>query len=309
MSAAPPPDPIFEFAMAAVVRGRDPEWSASDQRALDRWSRADPRHAAALDRARALWDRFDMVAPAWERMQQDRPDRGRRAALGALAGLGLVALAGSRLAGPGLFADYRTGAGESRSLALPDGSAVELGARSALSLGATPRAVSLDEGEAYFRIRPGPQPFAVLALGARIEAPARQATEFALRAVRRQGLLAASRGTLDLTLPGHAPIRVAAGTETRFSADAAGPASASAPGSVAPWRQGRLIFADTPLAEVVAELGRYRPGRVMTDPRVGAMRITAVFDTSDIPGAFDSLGRSLPLRIVDTRLALLVLAG
>ncbi|MDQ7778040.1 MAG: FecR domain-containing protein [Paracoccus aminovorans] len=307
MSVAP--DPVFEFAMAAVIRGGDPDWSAADAAELECWRRADPAHAAALARARALWARFDGVAPAWERMQQDRPERSRRAALGAVAGLGLLALAGPRLLGPGLLADYRTGPGESRALSLPDGSAVELGARSALDLGGTARAVTLDEGEAFFRIRPAPQPFTVQALGARIEAPAGAAADFALRAVRRQGLVAATRGSLLLSLHGQPPLRVAAGREARFSARAAGAATVSAPGSVAPWRQGRLVFADAPLAEVVAELGRYRPGRVLTDPRVGAMRITAVFDTADIAGAFDSLGHSLPLRIVETRLGLLVLAG
>ncbi|WP_323717910.1 hypothetical protein [Paracoccus aminovorans] len=35
----------------------------------------------------------------------------------------------------------------------------------------------------------------------------------------------------------------------------------------------------------------------------------AVCDTTDIPGAFDSLVRSLPLRVVDAGLALLVVAG
>lgn len=303
------PDPVFEQAMAQVIRAGDPDWTAADQAALDRWRRADPRHAAALERAQLLWARFESIAPEWQRLQQDRPDRGRRAALGALAGVGLVSLLGLRLAGPGLFADYRTGPGESRAVALADGSAVELGARSALSLGRSARELALDQGEAYFRIHPAPVPFAVLALGARVQAPAAQPAEFALRAVRGQGLLAATQGALDLTLPGQPPIRVAAGTEARFGPDAAGSPTTSVPGTVAPWRQGRLIFDDAPLSEVVAELGRYRPGRVMTDPRVSGMRITAAFDTADIPGAFDSLGRSLPVRIIDTPLALLVLAG
>ena len=302
-------DPIFEFAISAVVRGRDPEWSAADQAALDLWRGADPRHAAALDRAAALWGRFEIVAPVWEQIEA-RPHRpSRRAVIGGIAGLGVLALAGHRLTGAGLFADYRTGAGESRSLSLPDGSAVDLGVRSALSLGQGKRHVALDGGEAFFRILPAPLPFTVSALGARIRAPASQAAAFAVRAIRDQGLLAVAEGDLTLAVPGQTPIRVAAGTETAFSRRGAGMPTRSQPGTVAPWRNGRVIFADTPLGEVVAELGRYRSGRVVTDPRVSAMRVTAVFDTGDIPGAFASIAQTLPVRVIDAGVALLVMAG
>lgn len=302
-------DPAFAFAVAAVVRRGDPEWTTADQAGLDRWRRADPRHAQALERAEALWSRFEIVAPAWEQVERRQGGLTRRAALLGLGGIGAAVLGGRALTRPGLFADYRTAASERRLLTLADGSSVDLGTLSALSLGRGPREVALDQGEAFFRVAPGAEPFFVRALGGRVGVPPATPAAFALRAVDRAGLLAAAEGQVVLRLPGQPPLTLAPGQETRFSRQGAGAPAVSAPGSVASWRENRLVFADVPLAEVVAELGRYRPGRVMTDPRVGAMRVTAVFDTTDIAGAFDSLARNLPLRVIDAGLALLVVAG
>lgn len=299
---------LFESAMAAVIRRADPDWTPADQAELERWCHADPRHAAALHRAEALWGRFEGMAPAWDRVEQRRGPS-RRAVLSGLAGLGGLALVGRHLSAPGGFADYRTAAGELRAVALPDGSEVELGTRSALSLGPTARQAALDLGEAVFRVRPAAAPFDATALGLQVQAPPAQAASFALRAIRDRGQVAAIEGELML-IEGHGrTTRMPPGTEVRFTAQGIGRPMVSAPGTVAPWRQGRLVFDDAPLAEVVAELGRYRAGRVVTDPRIGAMRLTAVFDTHDIAGAFASIAQTLPVQVIDTRLALLVMAG
>ena len=48
------------------------------------------------------------------------------------------------------------------------------------------------------------------------------------------------------------------------------------------WREGRLVFSGQRLATVLAELGRYRHGRiVLRDARAGQRLVTGVFDPHD----------------------------
>ena len=68
------------------------------------------------------------------------------------------------------------------------------------------------------------------------------------------------------------------------------------------WRRGRLIFADTPLGEVVATLARHHRGYVaFLDPALKARRVTGVFLADDPLAAFDELKSALGVRL--TRLS------
>ncbi len=63
------------------------------------------------------------------------------------------------------------------------------------------------------------------------------------------------------------------------------------------WRDGRLIFDRVPLAEVVAELNRYRRGRVViAGPDLAARTVSGVFDTARLDGALASIARELGVR-------------
>ena len=75
------------------------------------------------------------------------------------------------------------------------------------------------------------------------------------------------------------------------------------------WRDGRLIFAGQPLAAVLAELNRYRRGRiVLLDRGLGARRVTGAFDARNTDEALDVIAATMGARI--RRLSpLLVLVG
>ena len=50
------------------------------------------------------------------------------------------------------------------------------------------------------------------------------------------------------------------------------------PKIVTAWQQGLLIFRDVPLARVIDEVNRYRPGRIIVvDPRLGRREVVADF--------------------------------
>jgi transmembrane sensor len=59
-----------------------------------------------------------------------------------------------------------------------------------------------------------------------------------------------------------------------------------------------MVFQDRPLAEVVAELDRYRPGKILViSPAIEKLPITGVFEIADTDVALASIEQSLPVRV------------
>jgi transmembrane sensor len=65
------------------------------------------------------------------------------------------------------------------------------------------------------------------------------------------------------------------------------------------WRQGRLVFDNVPLRDVVTELGRYRRGRiVVASPSLASRAVSGVFDTADLESALDTICRELGVKMI-----------
>ena len=77
-----------------------------------------------------------------------------------------------------------------------------------------------------------------------------------------------------------------------------GPVAAVPGEGIAPWREHRLSFVDTPLGRALAELERYGPtGLVVNDPAVAALRLTGTFDPRDPRTLRRALPSALPVRL------------
>lgn len=64
------------------------------------------------------------------------------------------------------------------------------------------------------------------------------------------------------------------------------------------WREGRLVFDATPLAEVAAELSRYRARPVhVADAAAGRLRLSGAYDAQALEGLIDALPLSLPVSV------------
>lgn len=64
------------------------------------------------------------------------------------------------------------------------------------------------------------------------------------------------------------------------------------------WRDGLLIFRDTPLSDVVARLSRYRAQPVQVgDPVLNRLKVNGVFHIADADGALAILQQALPVRV------------
>lgn len=288
-------DPRMTTALEWFVRMQDDDASAEERRRFALWLAADPANAAALTRAKALWDRFDVVAEQTEGRRGVRLDRRKLLLSGVAAGL--AAGGGAGLASrPDLFADHRTGIGERRTVPLPNGVWAELGTDSALSLHGPPEGgrVVLFRGEGVFDVPPG-QPFTVSAGPVSARA---LGTRFDVKRLDDGVTVTAEAQAVSVELRGFAPLIVAQGWQAQCE-PALPPVLAPADlATVAAWRQDRIVFRDTPLPRAVAELERYRSGRILLlGSGLQRHSVTAAFDARRADRALDILSETLPIRV------------
>ncbi|HEY4169502.1 MAG TPA: FecR family protein [Reyranella sp.] len=300
-------DPLLEEALRWFVLLRDDSLTESDRRAFERWRATDAAHEAAWQRAQAVWDRANLLKPAFDRgavvksfpIAASRPQPlKRRRWLQAAAVLAVVAPAAYLANRPDLFADHRTAPGERRTVTLADGSTVELAGGSALSVAfdATARRLELVDGEAFFSASPDAnRPFIVTAAEGRIRA---LGTAFNVKRLGETVIVTVTEHRVEVSTGAGRSVEIGQGQQVRYVArelQAPQPADLRA---VEGWRRDRLVFQDAPLGEVVADLERSRGGRiVLTDSRLRALPVTAVFDARQTDAALATIAEILPIRI------------
>lgn len=296
---APTPRSVEEQAALWVVRLDDEAAGETTHAACAQWCAADPRHARALDAMRRMWEavRPDTPLPT----TAARPPRKLRSrhALGLLLVIPCAAWIASALPWRYWLADERSAVGEVRQFTLADGSRVTLDSDSAIDIdfSGDKRRLRLRRGEVYVEVAKASTPFVVID---RDGAARALGTRFAVRrdAQDTQVTVAESRVLLRPRAALDRGAELAAGEQARFDRNGiTSPPATAAPGALA-WRQGRLVFEDAPLAEVLRELARYRPGLLLGDEQaLAGLRFTGVLPTQPSDQALALLAAALPIEI------------
>ncbi|WP_258050682.1 FecR family protein, partial [Pseudomonas aeruginosa] len=203
----------------------------------------------------------------------------------------------------GFGADYLTAVGERRDLVLGDGSQLEMNTDSALDVryDAGQRLLRLYRGEIYLRTaadrREPSRPFLV-----RTEQGLMRAlgTAFSVRREGAETVLAVYEGAVQVRPEGAASAAdgrvIEAGQRVRFDRQRIGPVESASEAALA-WRQGWLSFYRRPLAEVLDELARYYPGRILLlDDALGRQPVSGSFRSDDPEAALKSLQAVLGYR-------------
>ena len=293
-------DPIVMEALEWFVRMRDDKVTAADRQAFEAWLAADEAHAAAWKHAQTLWARFDIMQPEFDRLRRGHPLLSRRNFI-----LGPVAIIGGlgslyAIDQPGLFAEYKTDIGERRTIGLPDGSIVELGSYSALSthFTETERRVELYRGEGFFDVSHDPaRAFLVDAGGGTTRA---LGTKFDVKFVDDLVTVAVSEHAVQVQGGGFSNLRLEEGWQVSYGRDGLGQPTEASLDTVEAWRSDRIIFQDVPLRRVLAELERYRRGRIiLMDSSVGAIPVTAIFETARTESALQTIADTLGIRLLN----------
>ncbi len=306
-------DPLTIEALEWFVRLRDEQATDADRQGFATWLARDPAHQAAWDRAEQLWSRFDTIAPAVRAhlRRRSRALSRRKLLLSAGAVIVIGATAGYLFIPRDLFADERTGVGERRTVQLPDGSSVELGSLSALSVAfnADTRRVILHAGEAFFDVARDPaRPFLVEAAHGVVEA---LGTKFDVKNANGQVTVTVAEHRVSVRAPTGPATTLQQGWQVSYSADGLGVPAPADLDVVQAWRRDRLVFQEVPLRRVLAELERYRRGRILLlDRRIGDIPVTAIFDARQADAALDTIAATLPIRLLHaTNLMVIVTAA
>jgi transmembrane sensor len=290
-----------EEAAGWVARLQSSDATAADREGFAAWCARDPKNAEAYQDFSSLWGELKEAPVPKDRLRKLHSARRTRRAAG--LGVLLLAAAGLGVSQSGwvdrLQADHSTGVGEIRSVALPDGSRVVLNTDTALRLrfDGSRRQVELLRGEAYFEVAPMPtRPF--IAVGETLEATA-LGTRFAMQLSHdgRGPDVAVEEGRVAVRTQG-AQAELKAGDEATLGSDGRLVLSRPDVAEQVAWKDGKLVFSDRPLAEVLTTLGRYRRGRILVlDDRAARQRISGVFDVADTDDALATLEASLPISV------------
>lgn len=309
----PERDSLASTASEWLVRIESGTITADERLRLAEWLSSDPSHREAYREAKRFWHELDNIDPddirEFDRYLTENTitdprgtSRSWRRVAALAASLVLVAGIGLWITTAWLpFGDYRTAVGEERTVTLADGSIVQLNTDTALSVSMTEqgRRLTLHRGEAFFTVAPdATRPFEVEAGRGTIQA---LGTAFNVRTGPDRTIVTVTEHSIRVRLGQETFADVHAGEHLRYRPDGGiDRVEAADLNRALAWRHHRLIFENQPLPEVLAELARYRSGRVVIfrDESLKTLPVTGSFDTERLDHLLPAIEESLPVRIV-----------
>ena len=289
MTRSDNPDQIQQAAADWFLRLQG-DAALEDWTAFQSWLETDPAHAAAYDAVEALWVELEdlpadeIAAPvAAENVvvlaTRLKPPARRWVWTGlsaaAVAAAAVVAVL-PQLTRP-TFTDYTTKRGETREVALNDGSRLTLGGATTLRVRMTraQRDVTLVDGEASFDVAHlENRPFVVAVADHEVRV---LGTEFNILSHDQRLAVTVRRGLVLVSGGQDGAVRLAKGQQlTHTEGSAASLVRTTDPDAAFAWKSGKLVYRQTPLVEVVADLNRYVATPIRVDPSAASVKVSGV---------------------------------
>eukprot|EP01030_Chromulinospumella_sphaerica_P011059 gene11059-biopygen9641 len=197
-----------------------------------------------------------------------------------------------------LFADFRTAVGERREFRLADGSALLLNTDTSVNIRFDGRHRVLDLLRGEIRVTtavdPLQRPFKVLTRHAEVLA---LGTRFIVRCDEQGAGVAVIEKAVEVRSAGAgSTVRVEAGQSLDFDGRSLGVIRRN-DASVGAWQQGSIIAINRPLAELLDDLSRYRPGVLRCDPRIAQLKVSGAFPIDDTDLALAALESGFALQV------------
>ena len=321
-----------EVAAYWVQRLDAPDCGPSDRSAFETWRNSSPEHARAFDRAQkalAMIDR-NLGSPELLKLSEQvlletgdcQRARQRRLGMGFAAACMLVVTAGIYQAvnlpnddQPIRSANiYETGVGERSTVTLSDDSTITLDTDSLVQVDFTEnsdiRRLELMRGQAHFEVEKDSRVFEVYAGDRRIVA---LGTAFDVRLDEEQGvLITLVEGRIEVDeiandVPGivknfinkaPAHTELAAGEQLIAKPDSQPKVLNADMERVVGWREGRLVFRDDALRDVVQEINRYSTRKLVLndDARLDNIRVGGVFATGSTSSFVEAMEMLYPVK-------------
>lgn len=295
----PPSDQQMAEALDWLMLEDDMD--AATRERFDAWLAASEGNARAYERVRNAWQ-SPLLTTAAARLERQitrrtTPRRPRRFWRPLTAAAAVVLAVGVAAQGDLLLrlrADHLTNVGERQNLNLADGSRVLLNTDTALSshIDDQQRVARLYRGEAYFDVaHDRSRPFEVEAGPVQVTV---RGTAFAVRYLGNEAEVSVQRGEVDLrTRLDDARVSLGAGDSIRVGPQGFGERQHGGESqSQLAWVQGRMVFENCPLSQVLTELRRYYPGWIVNaNERLDNVSVTGNWRLDDPLGVARSLAQ------------------
>ena len=302
------PDPVGEQAACWFARAQDAPHDKAVHAALQAWLAQHPSNRQEYERLAQLWRAADFIPRQHlEALCQPEPVRQlprRRLLRQALAaGVAVVALGlgwtGWQYQQLNHQDTLSTALGERRQVELPDGSQLELNSATQVQVmfSAGQRHVRLGAGEAMFIVaHDSDRPFVVSTAQGDVSVTG---TRFDVRQDPGSTRVAVEQGSVKVQGAAESLALLTAGQGSHIDAQGkvAAPYAIDA-NAVTAWRQGKLVFDNAPLSDVVAEVSRYRARPLhVASGKAAALRLSSTFSTDDPDALLRALPSILPVRV------------
>jgi len=274
---------------------------------LDAWRQRSAANETAYAQARMQWQMLNAVAPQLQdRLPRPHAGRVRRPARRALLGLAALGTVGLSLLSwrhyqtPSFRQQLATGTAQLNHIDLPDGSRIDLSARTVLQVTLYPgrREVLLESGEARFQVaRDEDRPFIVRARRASVHV---LGTVFTVADRAGRTSVAVEHGRVRVEpIETNSPRFELTDRQGVSWRDGERPVAALSRGAdIAAWRDGWLVFDNTPLSVALPEINAFRDRPItLAEPALGTLTLTGRFRTGNAPQLLDALAAMLPLRV------------
>jgi transmembrane sensor len=300
-------------AIAWTLRLKPGIATTDDIVAFKDWCGQDPAHARAFAQARDLWDALGPAGQklfdpkALEILAAPRDVRpvlvGRRAFLTGAAAASVAAATYAAVHPPldlwpsfaELNADYRTATGEQRRVALANEIAIEMNTQT--SIGLRPHLDGVDRieliaGEGVVRTRS--HALEVVAGWGRASGAT---AAFNIRRDGEKDSVTCLEGEVSVTCR-TLSVMLASGQQVSYSEAGLAPIMQADTAVVTSWRDGFLVFHDTRLDDVIAEVNRYRRGRiVIASEALGRRPVNGRFYLARLDDAVEKVRNAFGARV------------
>lgn len=192
----------------------------------------------------------------------------------------------------------QTAIGEHRRFMLSDGSEVTLntGSQARVRLTRRLRHIDLLQGEAFFAVTHQPRaPFEVQGREFKVTV---LGTRFRVLNSHRRQVVSVESGRVQVERPGQTTA-ILHNRQEWLALSGQAPRLRALDERELAWRDGRLVFRDQTLLDILTELQRYRPQAIRFEgsPKLAAFRLSGVFRTDNTEAFFSTLPLATPAKV------------
>jgi transmembrane sensor len=307
MKELTPSQRIDEEASLWASRIEGGDLSLHERTALSAWLNTRPEHQQKLANYRDLSARIDahiavQLGAAVEAVVREQKTKRKRrhiftSTLAAAAAIAVVLFATS-----GHSQNFTTNTAERHVAILEDGTQIDLNARTTLYVDFTrdERRVRFVGGEALFTVaKDAKRPFVVATPSGSVRVTG---TVFNVRTANTERVeVTVLEGTVRVRPPGDStderPVTAGLRAVLSNSDVTVRTLPDGAALDAAAWRQGQVVFDDTPLGEAIERFAAYHARMIVVDHKVADLRLGGRYSLEDLNGLLDAIESALPVRV------------